>query len=1331
MASPTGSADPPQSSRKTHEGPGSHAGSPAKKIGKYEIQKKIGAGGMGAVYLALDPSLKRACALKVLPQDKAKNPTLVRRFKAEAQAAANLRHENIVTVFETGEADGVLYIALEFVEGTDVANLIEQRGPIPLKRSVEIVRQAARALEHASQQGIVHRDIKPGNLLVRRDGLVKLADLGLARSLDDHTDTSITRAGTTVGTVDYMSPEQARDSKAADVRSDIYSLGCTWYFMLTGEPPFPEGSLTNKLRAHAETPIPDPRSLNPAVSEAVFGVIRRMTEKKPAKRYQTPGELLADLAATSLNSDIVSDTIMSDLTEEADEAPAKRRKSKGARADGDSDGAAPIFKPPPRKDKDKDKAEQREKPVRSNAALFYGLIALIFVGVVAAIISVVKEYGASPDTAQADKMANPFANREAVENAAGRAPDAAKSTGTPTYAVTQGAGSNQTQKTTVAESADDSAPAAATSNAPIVDAGPQTTRISGENGTVKVETIGRGSGGGAEARPGSSQSAARAKQEAAFFPEWTSQSRSTEGLPTLVVQPGASGEGQFASLNQALEHVSADGALIKLAGSGPFPLYPVKIADKSRIVIQPLDPSQSGAAPLIALLPPDQGSASNFLEVSNTSIELRKVHLGLDASGFSTDPDDAMLSLVSSDLYVQGCSISVRGTPNSPMTALKISGKSPRADEKSGSPTRVFIENSIIRGNSLTALAINTENLDLAVRNSLIWSGIATAVRFGPMSRSDADAGRTVRLGSTTLCSLRSAVEIAGDAVQPVHTSLSLLNSLVAAPAGASAPALVNLEGWNQNQQKAALGKFINWTSTDSLYLGWSTLLALNPGGIASATTPGQWHSAWKEKGASDKNQFQAEAWPARPIADIAAANFDALAPQSVGKQFVKTSEGGWPGCQTEGLVVVSLDALDAVQTTAVRPQIPTGLFRFASRDVIRIDLTKDDLGKALDRKKPASGTEIVAFGHGNRQTSPIVIENAWVRLKFEQTEGAPLVLTPRSAESKHDALINVTNGGLEIEAGVFSMPASDKQAQKCCIKVVDGDLAMWRCRVQGPLTGASRNKALIQWTRSSGRPPARMFSGNYDGYLALVSCYLAGSGTLLEADLHHRALFFNNCVAASRNDALAIDLSQPDSQIGGVVDLYYSTLSAADRFFQIEGTDLGAPTNSPLAIYADRCVFAPPIRSGQQKPTPVIMSYAGPVLEQKQVTWWESHCGYSADITSFLRSDTDSPTAPQDFGQIWLSQWGPGQVIEPLLGIKGVVLKRDLPTKADDRAKLEPGDFELHPTSPALTWDGSKHPIGAYIANMKLPPIRGAPSSATKAKPTKTPAGNAPAPGF
>lgn len=286
-----------------------------KSLGKYVIERKLGQGGMGTVYLAKHSDLKKLVALKVLPQDKAKNPILVRRFKAEAQAAAQLEHPNIVAVYDTGEAEGYLYIAMEYVDGIDLFEQVKRRGVIPVKRSIEIIKQVAAALQEASKKNIVHRDIKPSNLLLRQDGTVKVTDLGLARSIDDTLETDITRAGTTVGTVDYMAPEQARNSKLADIRSDIYSLGCTWYQMLTGEPPFPDGSLTNKLQAHALKPLPDPREKNENIPEGVFAVLQRMTAKKPDERYQTPGELLEDLSRAKLTKAAFSNEIFSDLSD--------------------------------------------------------------------------------------------------------------------------------------------------------------------------------------------------------------------------------------------------------------------------------------------------------------------------------------------------------------------------------------------------------------------------------------------------------------------------------------------------------------------------------------------------------------------------------------------------------------------------------------------------------------------------------------------------------------------------------------------------------------------------------------------------------------------------------------------------------------------------------------------------------------------------------------------------------------------------------------------------------------------------------------------------------
>lgn len=319
----------PSSGEETSSG-GAHAD--LRTFGRYVIEKKLGEGGMGAVYRAVDSNLKRQVALKILPREKAKNEILVKRFQAEAQAAAQLRHKNIVCVYDSGELDGYLYIAMEYVEGIDVQDLVMRKGGLSVKRSLDIMKQVARALEHAHEQTIVHRDIKPANLLIDRDGNVKLADMGLARSIAETEEAGITRAGTTVGTVDYMSPEQARDSKSADCRSDMYSLAASWYHLLVGKPLFPDGDLLNKITAHATTAPPDPRDVRPNVPESVVQIMHKMLEKKPADRYQTPTELLHDLehgfsgdadsgqSSSETDGKLLSLDVLAGLAEEDDNA---------------------------------------------------------------------------------------------------------------------------------------------------------------------------------------------------------------------------------------------------------------------------------------------------------------------------------------------------------------------------------------------------------------------------------------------------------------------------------------------------------------------------------------------------------------------------------------------------------------------------------------------------------------------------------------------------------------------------------------------------------------------------------------------------------------------------------------------------------------------------------------------------------------------------------------------------------------------------------------------------------------------------------------------------
>ncbi len=267
------------------------------RIGKYEVTAHIAVGGMGAVYRATDTESNRAVALKVLRPDLAAKQSAVERFRREARNASRLQHENIVRTYEFGAANEVWYLALEFVDGVDLAEYIRRKEKLDPEEAIDITRQAALALGHAFGKGIVHRDVKPSNfLLTRQDGqlLVKMADFGLAREITDE-EARMTRDGTTVGTVDYMSPEQARDSGLADGRSDIYSLGCTLFHMLAGQPPFPDGGLGERILKHAQEPPPPLRHLNPRVSRSLAAVVEKMLAKRPEDRYQVPADLLHDL----------------------------------------------------------------------------------------------------------------------------------------------------------------------------------------------------------------------------------------------------------------------------------------------------------------------------------------------------------------------------------------------------------------------------------------------------------------------------------------------------------------------------------------------------------------------------------------------------------------------------------------------------------------------------------------------------------------------------------------------------------------------------------------------------------------------------------------------------------------------------------------------------------------------------------------------------------------------------------------------------------------------------------------------------------------------------
>ncbi len=270
------------------------------RLGHYQLQEFVGGGGMGAVFRALDTMLERTVAVKVLSKVQSIDEETLRRFKNEAQSAARLDHENIGRVHYVGEDQGWHYIVFEFIESVNLRDLVDRDGPLSLANAVSYTLQVADALAHASERDVVHRDIKPSNVLIAPGGRVKLVDMGLARLHQvEHSGDDLTASGVTLGTFDYILPEQARDPRNANVRSDIYSLGCTVYFMLTRRPPFPEETVLQKLLQHQAEEPADPRLLRPDLPDELFKILRRMLAKAPAQRYQRPEALIRDLLALS------------------------------------------------------------------------------------------------------------------------------------------------------------------------------------------------------------------------------------------------------------------------------------------------------------------------------------------------------------------------------------------------------------------------------------------------------------------------------------------------------------------------------------------------------------------------------------------------------------------------------------------------------------------------------------------------------------------------------------------------------------------------------------------------------------------------------------------------------------------------------------------------------------------------------------------------------------------------------------------------------------------------------------------------------------------------
>ena len=1248
----------------------SDAGLP-KSIGRFRIHRLLGQGGMGMVYLADDPKKDRRVALKVLARDKANNETLLKRFRSEALATRELKHENIVGVFEAGSIEGQFYIALEYVHGTDVARLIQSRDRLPVRRSLDITRQVALALSVAHRRNIVHRDIKPSNLLIRTDGVVKLTDMGLARSLDDPGEASITRAGTTVGTVDYISPEQARDSKAADVRSDIYSLGCTWYHMLTGQAVFPDGSLTQKLRQHATTPAPDPRRIADNIPEGVVVVLQRMLDKSPDHRFQDPDDLLAALASIDfdrpeLSADVIA--ALADDDSELGEQPETTSDSNGSSITlpprpqrrrtpeptlpagssspprpltGDPSGASTSNAPPPSprsrrgaRHVQEDSGDHAADGVNWSAFRPVAIM-LAAVTLLALLCYIFVNLGQSVDLSGTSKGGNPFA--------------AATDVGQTNRQTGPGAPSTPIVYDTL--------PSPALTGDPILPPPYLPTLRQGE-------------------------------QRHNFG--WSAKPPSVP-RPVLSVSARHEGLGRFHSLDAAVSALTEAGGWIQLKGPGPFFLTATTLVDCGHVRISTPNNTRS----VVVLLPgPEPVSAA--LQLHNTHLELERVDLALPEAGFPSQRRLALFSVHSSDFRIADCSITQHQAREGGTVAILISGS------VEGRACRVILDNVLSRGLTTTTLEVDSRTADVLVNNSLLVSDTASPLHIltPKLSTSETD-GRRIRLFSCTLCSRAPLMTLdSGGMVSDIpSTRLTLVNTLMASPADGER-VLLDVGHWPQRiDAKSGKTRFsqLDLDQHASLAFGVRCFIRRGADSGLPVNNYSGWQSFWSRPG--DNAAFVSTPW--RPLKvsahAVTPAYFDT---RRFGSELQVGTDGNAPGCQVLSLHQAHSAILARATGLAQRPRWHHP--RPAQRPVLSLNLSDHpDLGRFLADNPPPPNAVIIVEGAGRTVTSPIVVETNRLTFLFRDSrKDQPLVLVTESPDASRNpvttpnnsdptaAMFSVNGGTLELVGGRFQLQEPRGSAR--FLQVTDGHFVIRDCSLLGRPGAISTPGGLIDINGSTTRGSGR-----------ILGSFVSGCGPLIRTQCHNRSLLVTDSLLFSTGTVFDLDLSRPRQSC---LDIRRSTLSGGQSLFHVRATEPGAADTNradlrPLDLFIDETVFAAGISlATHDEPRAAIISIRGRLLDTGLLRWWGAHNGFSPRRRHYLvdpgaAASNERWGTPRHFTSLFPSP----HRIRPLDGPRAIPLAAPLP----EATLVRPSHFRIAAASLGMKWGSGGRPIGADVEKL------------------------------
>jgi len=1054
------------------------------RLGSYGVLNSLGSGGMSSVYRAVHLELGREVALKVLPPHMAKNPTVLRRFIGEAKSAEALEHPNIVSIYDRGSDQGQYYLVLEYVRGGDFHDYVQRHGPMDPAEAADVVRQVAQGLEHAASRGLIHRDIKPSNLLRTPEGRVKIADLGLALRAEDE-DERVTREGTTVGTVDYMAPEQARDSRATSLFSDIYSLGCAFYYLLTSSPPFPGGSIAERLSRHAREPAPDVRAKRPEVPPALAAIVARMMAKRPEDRFASYSDLLSALDAAAPAATGHETSIALIPIDEPSPVPSAPRAG-GPGAEALDAPRRPISSlpeislaslAPALLEDDDEPVSPRQVPIaaRRRSTISIGprgstlsdrawLIRCVVLGFLTIVVVI-----------GLDLILRPYPNFSPIETTDEPEPISASRWPEPPTTPTPPPRVEPPPAVVDSPPPETPAPAWIEPKDPALGAGPPKS--------YPDEVL------------------------AEYLPEWGREPipDQIDGPTTRVRRVAETREaGSVASLRLAFD---VPKGTIEIDDAGPHFIDDARVSGETRLVR-----AGSGVRPVIRI----GGTSSDAVRALPGVFALDGRTLILDSLDLVVNVRDlgmnqrALFHCAGSRLTLKNCTVTIVNPLRLPFVLL-------RADDPAGRESRVRIEDSLIRGDVAPLIDLGRGPTELMIAESVLFGE-------GPILRvADAESParhRLYALGSALGC--RGPCFDLGDGGKAAGLSGRLVASAFDCAFGRFAGSGVSSLA-TSGDPDADLGRLLRWRGEANMFSGWGSYFASGPEATIRVRNLQGFRSTWNN-GSGDAREIAAE-WPAPPA--IADAVPDLMGPLAPGFEWL-IARVARPRPYLLARAMLTFPVPNPPEVVAWR----------AENEVVELVFDADagewggDLGAFLRDEATADRRHlrVRVVGSGHRRVSPARLPDGLVlemRVEKPKAADAPWLTFSPAPEARGKPLLELRGGALILSR--FGFRVEDGSVPESLLRVDDGHLILQHCELLGPqeTDAGSSEFRLVDFRAASTKPRTSppgppIFAGTVDRPVCMVSeSVLATGASAIRAEVGAGLLALQDSLIAARGDAV------------------------------------------------------------------------------------------------------------------------------------------------------------------------------------------------------------------